>query len=94
MSYAFQTRCLRVTAILICLFWRKLIGCRRLWVTVENNIKILKVILDSRKVKLLELAAILKTSKGDAFTISYENFDLRAPVANSIPRLFTVEENH
>ena len=45
--------------------------------TPENTKKILKIILCNRKVKLQEIADILKISKGTVFKVVHENLQVK-----------------
>ena len=57
------------------------LGCPTEVATPENTEKILKIILSDRKVKLQEIADILKISKGTVFKVVHENLSMK----NCIP---------
>ena len=63
-------------------------------VTPENIKKAHKIILENRKVKLQEIADIMKMSKGSVFTILHEHLSMRKLFSKWVPRsLSQVTEN-
>ena len=60
--------------------------------TPENTQKILQIILSDRKVKLQEIADILKISKGTVFKVVHENLNTTKLYSKWVPRLLTVEQ--
>ena len=60
--------------------------------TPENTKKNLKIILSDRKVKLQEIANILKISKGTVFKVVHENLSMKKLYSKWVPRLLTVEQ--
>ena len=60
--------------------------------TPENTKKIMKVILSDRKVKLQEIADILKLSKDTVFKVVHEHISMKKLYSKWVPRLLTVEQ--
>ena len=60
--------------------------------TPENSKKILKIILSDRKVKLQEIADILKISKSTVFKVVHENLSMKKLYSKWVPRLLTAEQ--
>ena len=60
--------------------------------TLENTKQILKIILSDRKVKLQEIADILKISKGTVFEVVHENLSMKKLYSQLEPRLLTVKQ--
>ena len=58
----------------------------------ENTKKILKIILSERKVKLQEIADILKTSKSTVFKVVHKNLSMKKLYPKWVPRLLTMEQ--
>ena len=61
-------------------------------VTPENIKKAHKIILENRKVKLQEIADIMKMSKGSVFTILHEHLSMRKLFSKWVPRSLTVDQ--
>lgn len=61
-------------------------------VVPENIEKTLKIIMGNRKVKLLEIANILKISEGSVFTIIHEHLGMKKLFSKWVPRLLTMEQ--
>lgn len=60
---------------------------------VEENIeKTLKIIMGDRKVKLREIADILKISEGSVFTIIHDHLGMRKLFSKWVPRILTPEQ--
>ena len=59
--------------------------------TPENTKTILKIILSDRKVKLQDIADVLKISKGIVFKVVHENLRMKKLYSKWVPRLLTVE---
>ena len=66
--------------------------CRWYALKMENTKKILKIILSDRKVKLQEIADILKILKGTVVKVVHENLSMKKLYSKCVPRLFTVEQ--
>ena len=60
--------------------------------TPKNTKKILKIVLADRKVKLLEIADIVKISKGTVFKVVHENLNMKKWYSKFVPRLLTVKQ--
>ena len=60
--------------------------------TPENTKKILKIILSDRKVKLQDIADILKISKGTVFKGVHENLSMNELYSKWVPRLLTMKQ--
>lgn len=61
-------------------------------VTEENIEKTLKIIMGNRKVKMREIADILKMSEGSVFTTIHEHLSLRKLFSKWVPRVLTPEQ--
>ena len=53
---------------------------------------VINVLLSDRKVKLQEIADILKISKGNVFKVVHENLSMKKLYSKWVPRLLTVEQ--
>ena len=62
------------------------------WLCPKHTKKILKIISSDRKVKLQEIADILKISKGTVFKLVHENLSMKKSYSKWVPRLFTLEQ--
>ena len=60
--------------------------------TPKTQKKIPKIILSDRKVKLQEIAVILKISKGTVFKVVHEILSMKKLYSKWVPRLLTVEQ--
>ena len=58
----------------------------------ENMKKILKVVMDNRKVKLREIADIVKISFGSVFIILHKHLGMKKLFSKWVPRLLTMEQ--
>ncbi|XP_055307605.1 histone-lysine N-methyltransferase SETMAR-like, partial [Sitodiplosis mosellana] len=58
----------------------------------ENITKINKMIMADRKLKLQEIADILKISKGSVYTILHDHLGMRKLCSKWVPRLLTPEQ--
>lgn len=63
-------------------------------VTDENIKKVKKIILNNRKVNLLEISETLKISKERVGHIVHELLDMRKLCAKWVPRVLTVDQKH
>ena len=54
--------------------------------------KVHKIVLGDRKLKLREIADILKKSEGSVFTISHESLGKRKLFSKWVPRLLTPDQ--
>ena len=61
-------------------------------VTDENIKKVHTIILNDRKVKLIEIAESLKISKERVRHIVHEYLDIRKLCAKWVPRVFTIDQ--
>ena len=61
-------------------------------VVPENIKKVYKMVLPNRKLKLLEIADILKISEGSAFTILHEHLSMRKLFLKWVRRLLRVDQ--
>jgi hypothetical protein len=59
----------------------------------KNIKKILKIIMNDCKVKLIEIAEVLKISKKRVEHIVHEYFDMQKLCAKWLPRLLTIDQN-
>jgi hypothetical protein len=62
-------------------------------VTDENIKKVHKIILNDRKVKLIEIAETLKIPKERVGHIVHEYMDRRKLCAKWVPRVLTIDQN-
>lgn len=58
----------------------------------ENIKKIHKIVLADRRLKLSEIAEIVKISKGSVFTILHEHLGMRKLCAKWVPRKLTIDQ--
>jgi len=63
-------------------------------VTEENIQKVHKIVLSDRKLKLKEIADILKISAGSVHTIIHEHLGMKKVFSKWVPRLLTPEQKH
>ncbi|XP_023214386.1 uncharacterized protein LOC111617308, partial [Centruroides sculpturatus] len=61
-------------------------------VVLENIKKVHKIVLKDRKVKLCEIADILKISEGSVFTILHENLSMHKLLSKWVLRLLTLDQ--
>ena len=61
-------------------------------VTPENINEVLKIVMDNRKLKVHEIAKIVKISTGSASTISNEKLGMKKVFSKWVPRLLTMEQ--
>ena len=61
-------------------------------VTPENIKKVHKLVISDRKLKLREIAEIVKISEGSVFTIMHEHLTMRKLFSKWMPRLLTVDQ--
>ena len=61
-------------------------------VTPENINKVHKLVISDRKLKLREIAEIVKISEGSVFAIMHENLTMRKLFSKWVPRLLTVDQ--
>jgi hypothetical protein len=62
-------------------------------VSDENIKKVYKIILNDRKVKMIEIAETLKISKERVGHIVHEYLDMRKQCAKWVPRQLTIDQN-
>ena len=60
-------------------------------VVPANTKKLHKLVLANRKLKLREIAVVLKISERDIFTILHEHLSMRKLCSKWVPRLLTVD---
>ena len=59
-------------------------------VTPENIKQVLKIVMDNRKLKVCEIAKIVKISTGSASTILNEELSMKKVFSKWVPRLLTM----
>ena len=67
-------------------------GCPNEAVITVNMKKVLKVVMDNRKVKLREIADIVKILFGSVFTILHEHLGMKKLFSKWVPRLLSMME--
>ena len=61
-------------------------------VTPENIKRVLKIVMDDRKLKVREIAKMVNISTGSASTILNEKLVMKKVFSKWVPRLFTMEQ--
>lgn len=61
-------------------------------VTQQNINQVLKIVMEDRKVKVREIAEIVKISAGSVFTILHKNLAMKKLFSKWVPRLLTTDQ--